>query len=58
MYQEKGKLEAVENCIVHMDVTNLDLHQVTTLHAVIAFTRVGYYRCRLSSPLPLLLSCL
>jgi hypothetical protein len=31
LYQEKGKLQAVEKCIVHMDVANLDLHQMVIL---------------------------
>ena len=30
-YEDKGAFEALENCISHVDVTCLDLHQILTL---------------------------
>ena len=30
-YENKGKLQAIEACIVHLDITSLDLHQTMTL---------------------------
>lgn len=30
-YEDKGAFEALENCIGHVDVASLDLHQILTL---------------------------
>ena len=31
-YQEKGSLQTVQSCILHMNVASLDIHQVQSLH--------------------------
>lgn len=41
-YEQKSMLESVETCIVHMDVSSLDIHQVSSVF-ICSFVVVGVF---------------
>lgn len=42
-YESRGMLDSVENCIVHLDIASLDIHQVCReIHCVSGHRQSGY----------------